>query len=69
MKWLNRFWDEHGNRLVFMTLAATGATALYHLVDMKPEAQTVWLGLVMLLYNKCRSVVTKKKEPEGPGNK
>ena len=53
MKWATEFWNRHGERLVFATLALSLATVLY-LLEMKAEAKTILIGMAMLFFNKAR---------------
>lgn len=52
--WAAKFWKEHGERFVFMTLA-TGFAGLFWVMDMKGEAKTILVGTAMLCYNKART--------------
>ena len=60
MKWGIEFWNRHGERLVFATLALALSTALYHL-DMKEAAKTIFIGMAMLFFNKARGTNGEKK--------
>ena len=54
--WSIRFWNDHGDRLVFMGIALLLALFLYYLMpDMKAEAKVILIGIAMLCYNKARS--------------
>lgn len=52
-KWLETFWGNHGDRIVFMLLAGACAGGL-HLLGLKEQANTILIGLAMLCYNKAR---------------
>ncbi len=56
-KWFNRFWTDHGTRLVFMGLAATLATVFIGsgVEKMVSAGEVILIGIAMLLYNKARS--------------
>ncbi len=60
MEWFKRFWTDHGDRLVFMSLAATGAIAMMGSGSDKlvSAGEVVLIGVLMLVYNYARS--TKK---------
>jgi len=53
MKWGIEFWNRHGERLVFATLALVLSTVLYKL-KMEAEAKTILIGMAMLFFNKAR---------------
>ena len=63
MEWLNNFWKEHGERLTFLIIANAFAGVLlgFKLITVD-EAKVVFIGSVMLLYNKARSPNGKGKE-------
>ena len=46
-KWITSFWNKHGDRLVFATLAICLATALYK-INMQEAAKTIYVGTAML---------------------
>lgn len=60
-KWFFKFWQRHGDRIIFMTAALVMATAFYFTVDLKETGKTILIGVAMLMYNKVRS---SEKEPE-----
>lgn len=72
--WLKTFWKNHGERLVFMLFTVLFALFFWYLIDMKPEAKTLFIGVAMLCYNKARSngksggeeEVEKPPEPISP---
>ena len=43
--WFTEFWNEHGSKLIFGTLALTLACGMYFIFDMKEEAQFVYISL------------------------
>lgn len=53
MEWFNKFWNTHGERLVFAAFALSIAAVLY-LLEMKAEAKTIIIGMGMLFFNKAR---------------
>jgi len=53
MEWTTKFWNQHGQRLVFAALALVLATVLYFL-KMEAEAKTILIGMAMLFFNKAR---------------
>ena len=61
-EWFERFWGEHGDRVIFMVLATTFGGVFYYLMpDMKGEAKTILIGVAMLCYNKARSTPGEPK--------
>ena len=54
MVWLKKFWDRHGDRLVFATLAILVAVAMW-MLGMAAEAKTIIIGVGMLFFNKART--------------
>ena len=62
LTWLQRFWDNHGERLIFAAMAATMACG-FLIVGMKIEelkeftgaGTTILIGVAMLFFNKTRS--------------
>lgn len=59
-KWGAKFWEAHGDRLIYMLLAFIAAAGIYNL-DMKDEAKTIFIGLAMLCYHKARGTDTRDK--------
>ena len=55
MKWLNRFWDDHGDRLVFMAITTVFGVGFYMLDDMQGEAKVLLIAVATLALNKARS--------------
>lgn len=53
MEWFKKFWNSHGERLTFATLALTIATVMYF-IELKAEANTIIIGMAMLFFNKAR---------------
>ena len=53
MKWISKFWNNHGERFVFAALALGLATILYH-INLRAEAKTILIGMAMLFFNKAR---------------
>jgi len=51
--WMETFWGNHGDRLVYMCLALSLA-GLLHNFDMVAEAKVIYIGCAMLCYNKAR---------------
>ena len=56
--WFKRFWNTHGDRLIFAVFALGLATTLYNL-EMKAEAKTIYVGIAMLFFNKVRGTNNK----------
>ena len=56
MKWLKKFWDGHGERLIFGGIAF--AFAVYFLGQTMPQLKgagmTILIGLAMTAFNKAR---------------
>jgi len=53
--WFKRFWDKHGDRIFWATVALTIAVIVWNFMDMRAEAKTVIIGVMMLAYNKIRT--------------
>ena len=54
-EWFNKFWNNHGERIIFMIIATIFGMAFYYFVpDMKGEAKTILVGIAMLCFNKAR---------------
>ena len=70
MKWLNRFWDDHGDRLVFMAITTVFGVGFYMLDDMQGEAKVLLIAVATLALNKARSkqneVESKSPTPPNP---
>ena len=72
LTWLQRFWDNHGERLIFAVLAIIMAT-VFLIVGLQNEAlkefvgagTTILIGVAMLFFNKTRSE-TKPPKPQEP---
>lgn len=63
--WFKRFWDYHGDRIIFVGLSLAIAAFLFRFVpDMKEESKTVVIGIMMLLYNYARSNNEKEKQED-----
>ena len=60
MKWSIEFWNRHGERLVFASLALLLSVGLYFL-DMEAEAKTILIGMAMLFFNKARGTNGENK--------
>jgi hypothetical protein len=71
-QWWTKFWDENGQRIVYMT-AAAGYSFLFIAMatfdwpekldgDWLGAAKTILIGLAMLCYNKARGNGVSKKE-------
>lgn len=52
-EWATKFWNTHGERLIFAALALGLAAVLYN-IDMQAEAKTILVGIAMLFFNKVR---------------
>ena len=55
MKWITRFWEDHGDRIVFMAIAAAFGIFFYKFTDMKGEGTTLLIAVATLALNKARS--------------
>lgn len=53
-KWCENFWDEHGVRLIYATLALTISAVMYQ-IKLEKEANTIIIGAATLFVNKMRS--------------
>lgn len=62
MEWFKRFWQDHGDRIIFLGSAFVIAIVLYFASeDMQGEAKAVIVGVMMLLYNKARGTIANNK--------
>jgi hypothetical protein len=61
MVFFSRFWQKHGERLIFMALSMLLATLLFQL-DMQAEAKVIFIGSAMMCFNKARSPDADDKE-------
>ena len=59
--WGERFWQDHGDRLIFMGLATAFGVGFYAYADMTGEGKTLLIAVATLCLNKARGV---HKEPE-----
>ena len=57
--WWLRFWQDHGDRLIFMTISAIFGIAFYLMTDMKGEAKALLISVAALALNKARGVLKK----------
>ena len=72
MKWGERFWDNHGERLTFAAMAVIMA-CFFLIVGMKNEelkefigaGTTILIGVAMLFFNKTRSETKPPTEEKG----
>ena len=49
------FWEEHGTRIIFGTIATLFATLFYFVIpDMQAEGKVIYVGIAMLCFNKAR---------------
>ena len=60
--WFERFWTDHGDRLVFMGIAAGFGAVFYFFADMIGEGKTLLIAVATLALNKARS--TPKEAPD-----
>lgn len=63
MEWFKAFWNTHGERLVFASLAL-GVAAVLYLLELKAEAKTIIIGMGMLFFNKARGTNRNGGEDE-----
>lgn len=54
MEWFSKFWNSHGERVVFAGAALFMAGVYGFLPEMPGEAKTVYIGVMMLCFNKAR---------------
>jgi len=60
-EWGLRFWKDHGDRLLFMTIAAGFGMFFYFCAtDMQGEGKAILIGVATLAMNKARGVVNGK---------
>lgn len=63
-EWINKFWDEHGTRIIFGGMALIIALFMYYIMDLKPQAEVIIIGLGMLCFNKARG--SNGEKPDAP---
>lgn len=51
--WWEKFWDDHGSRLLFMG-AAVAFGVVFWFIGLKAESKTLLIGIAMLCFNKAR---------------
>ena len=54
MEWFKRFWQDHGDRIVFMSITTAFGFGFYFLTDMAGEAKTFLIAVATLALNKAR---------------
>ena len=64
MKWTIEFWNKHGDRLTFAMFALILAEIMYFALNLKPQAETIIIGIDMLFFNKSRGTNGEKKGEE-----
>jgi hypothetical protein len=62
--WTQKFWNKHGDRLIFATLAAIFGIVFMWKLNLKAEGKTILIGIAMLLYNKSRSPDSDREPTE-----
>ena len=61
--WALRFWQDHGDRLVFMSIGtAFGMFFYFCATDMQGEGKAILIGTATLALNKARGVIADGKE-------
>ena len=65
-EWCERFWNEHGTRLVFMGIATIfgGAFSWSGNDKLVGAGYTILIGVAMLCMNKARSMPKAKPKPK-----
>ena len=58
--WFTRFWNDHGDRIVFMAIAGAFGVGFLSL-DMTGEGKTLLIAVATLALNKARSTPEEKK--------
>ena len=53
MEWIVKFWNTHGERLIFATLALSLAAVMRY-ITLEAESNTIIIGIAMLFFNKTR---------------
>lgn len=53
--WTKRFFEDHGDRLVFMLIATVFGVYFLMVVDMAGEGKTLLIAVATLALNKARS--------------
>jgi len=61
MEWLKRFWDTHGDRLVFLAIATAFGIGFYCFTDMSGEGKTILIAVATLSLNKARGAPAPPK--------
>ena len=61
-EWFFRFWDNHGERMVFMVLATGFGIAFYFAPDLQKEGQTILIMIAGILVNKVRGPMERRDD-------
>jgi hypothetical protein len=51
--WFKKFWEQHGDRIIFSAMAL-GLSGALLLLGLHEQAQTIIIGIAMLYFNKAR---------------
>ena len=62
-EWLLRFWQDHGDRLIFMGIATAFGIYFYAFTDLAGEGKTLLIAVATLALNKARG--TPKTNGDG----
>ena len=60
--WFTDFWNQHGERLAFMTMALSLCAVFWFLEDLRGDAKTGLIMILGILLNKIRSPREKSVE-------
>ena len=61
MEWFKKFWDNHGERLIFMGLATVFGVAFLLWSDLAGEGKTILVMVAGILVNKMRGPMEPPK--------
>jgi len=61
--WGVRFWEDHGDRLIFMALATVFGVGFFAYTDMTGEGKTILIAVATLCLNKARSTPKQEDPP------
>lgn len=61
MEWFNRFWDNHGERIVFMALATAFGVGFLFWEALEGEGKTILVMVAGILVNKVRGPMEPPK--------
>ena len=61
-EWFKVFWDNHGERLVFATLATCFGAFFWFTPEMRNEGKTILIMIAGIFVNKVRGPMEKRDD-------